>query len=278
MIFELPEVEILRRDLDRDLPGRRIKTAEATSMKTLGRYRNRKAFSDQLLDAKILAVSRRGLMLLLGLDTGSTLVLGLGSSGSLRRTANREAMDGATELVITFTQHGQLRLLDTDGTAEAFVVANDVLDQELESLVGSGTDPLDEPISWTDFGRALLSRPGKLKTLLTDDSFIVGIGDLYADEILFDAGLRFDRTSTTLSSQEIRRLHRAVVGKLHDAIRYRGTSLPDRPFFDPAGEEGGFSEHLEVWGRHGASSSRSRQPIQRVKFGGGWTYYCETQV
>lgn len=278
MMFELPEVEIVRRDLDRDLPGRRIKQADATSMKVLGRYRNRKAFIDQLLDAKIVSVGRRGLFLLIGLDTGSTLVVNLGASGTLRRTANRDAVENTTELVITFTQHGQLRLLDPEGTAEVFVVATDELDEAVEAFAGFGPDPLDEPISWTDFGRTLLARPGKLKAMLTDDSFIVGIGDLYADEILFDAGLRYDRVSDTLSSQEIRRLHRAVVGKLHDAIRYRGTSLPERPFVDPAGEEGGFAEHLEVWGRHGERSSRSQQPIQRVKFGGGWTYFCATQV
>ncbi len=277
-MFELPEVEIVRRELDRDLPSRRIKTVDAASMKVLGRYKNRKAFTSQLLDAKIVSVGRRGLYLLIGLDNGSTLVINLGASGVLRRNANRDAVESATEVTITFTQHGQLRLLDPDGTAEVFVVETDELDTAVAAFALYGPDPLDEPISWTTFGRTLLSRPGKLKSLLTDDTFIVGIGDLYADEILFDAGLRYDRASDTLSSQEIRRLHRAVVGKLHDAIRYRGTSLPDRPFVDPAGEEGGFAEHLEVWGRHGDRSSRSRLPIQRVKFGGAWTYFCETQV
>jgi formamidopyrimidine-DNA glycosylase len=84
--------------------------------------------------------------------------------------------------------------------------------------------------------------------------------------------------SDSLSSQEIRRLHRALVGKLHDAIKYRGTSLEDRPFLDPAGNPGEFAEHLEVYGKHGDLSGRSRLPIQRVKFGGQWTYFCETQV
>lgn len=277
-MFELPEVETVRRELDRDLVGKKVKTAEAMSMKVLGRYKNRKAFTGQLDDMKILGVERRGLYLAIVLDGDSTLVVDLGSSGSLRRNANKDAVEPDTEVIITFTQHGQLRLIDPEGTAQMFVVDTDAIADEIPALDDLGLDPVDEPVSWTEFGRALLQRKVKLKTLLTDDAFVVGIGNIYADEILFEAGLRFDRLSDSLSSQEIRRLHRALVGTLHDAIKYRGTSVPDRPFVDPFGVPGDFGDHLNVWGRHGELSSRSRLPIKRVKFGGAWTYYCETQV
>ncbi|MEM9466629.1 MAG: DNA-formamidopyrimidine glycosylase family protein [Actinomycetota bacterium] len=278
MVFELPEVETVRRELDRDLVGKKVKSVEAMSMKVLGRYKNRKAFTAQLDDMKITQVTRRGLYILIVLDGDSTLVVNLGGSGSLRRNANKDAQDPDTEVVITFTQHGQLRLIDGEGTAEMFVVDTDAVAEEIPALEDHGLDPVDEPVSWTAFGRALLQRNTKLKTLLMDDTFVVGIGNLYADEILYEAGLRFDRVSDSLSSQEIRRLHRALVGTLHDAIKYRGTSLPDRPFVDPFGVAGDFSEHLAVYGKHGDLSSRSRLPIQRVKFGGAWTYFCETQV
>lgn len=277
-MFELPEVETVRRDLDRDLVGKKVKDAEAMSMKVLGRYKNRKAFTAQLDGMKIVAVERRGLYLTIVLDGDSTLVVDLGSSGSLRRNANKDAVDPATEVVITFTQHGQLRLLDAEGTAQMFVVDTDALADELPDLDGLGLDPVDEPVSWTAFGRGLLQHQTKLKTLITDPSFVVGVGDIYADEILYHAGLRHDRPSDSLSSQEIRRLHRALVGTLHDAIKYRGTSVEERPFIDPFGNEGEYAEHLEVWGKHGQLSGRSRLPIQRVKFGGSWTYYCDTQV
>ncbi len=277
-MFELPEVETVRRDLDSELVGKKIKEAEASSMKVLGRYKNRKAFTTQLEGAKITGVGRKGLHLTIELDGESVLVVDLGSSGSLRRNANRDAVDPATEVVITFTQHGQLRLLDADGSAQMFVVDAESLADELPDVDSLGLDPVDEPVSWTAFGRELLQRDAKLKTLLTDPTFVVGIGDIYADEILFHAGLRHDRPSNVLSSQEIRRLHRALVGTLHDAIKYRGTSVEDRPFIDVFGNPGEYAEHLEVWGRHGELSSRSRSPIQRVKFGGSWTYYCETQV
>ncbi len=278
MVFELPEVETVRRELDRDLVGKKVKSVEAASMKVLGRYKNRKAFTAQLDDMKITGVNRRGLYLLIVLDGDSTLVVNLGESGSLRRNANKDAQEPDTEVVITFTQHGQLRLIDPDGTAQMFIVDTDAVADEIPELDDHGLDPVDEPVSWTAFGRSLLQRNAKLKTLLMDDSFVVGIGNLYADEILYEAGLRYDRMSDSLSSQEIRRLHRALVGILHDAIKYRGTSLPERPFVDPFGVAGDFADHLAVYGKHGDLSSRSRLPIQRVKFGGAWTYFCETQV
>lgn len=278
MEFELPEMETVRRELDRDLVGKKVKSVEAASMKVLGRYKNRKAFTAQLEDMKITGVGRRGLFLFIVLDGESTLVVHLGGSGSLRRNANKDAEEPDTEVVITFTQHGQLRLIDPDGTAQMFVVDTDAVADEIPELDEYGLDPVEEPVSWTAFGRSLLQRTVKLKTLLMDDSFVVGIGNLYADEILYEAGLRYDRMSDSLSSQEIRRLHRALVGILHDAIKYRGTSLPDRPFVDPFGVAGDFADHLAVYGKHGDLSSRSRLPIQRVKFGGAWTYFCETQV
>jgi formamidopyrimidine-DNA glycosylase len=277
-MYELPEVETIRRDLDRELVGKKIKSVTADSMKCLGRYKSRKSFTSQFDLAKITGVHRVGLYITIDLDNDSRLVVSLGSSGILRRNTNRDKVEDGTEIVITFTQHGQLRLIDAKGTAEMFIVDSDSLAAELPEIESYGIDPVDEPMSWTVFGRLLLGRSVKLKTLLMDPTFVVGIGPIYSDEILFHAGLRYDRLSDTLSSQEIRRLHRAVVGTMHDALKYRGTSVPERPFSDVHGNRGEFVDHLEVWGRAGELSSRSRTPIKRVKFGGEWTYFCETQV
>lgn len=277
-MFELPEVETVRRDLERDIVGKKFKRAEAMSMKVLRRYRTRNSFISRLVGNKIIAVQRLGLYITIALDNESTLVVDLGSSGSLRRTANKDAVDPDTEVVIAFTQHGQLRLLDARGTSEMFVVGNDSIDDELGNPSNLGLDPVCEPVTWTMFGRSLLQRQVRLKTLLTDPSFVVGIGDIYADEILFHAGLRHNRMSDSLTSQEIRRLHRALVGTLHDAIKHRGTSIAEREFIDPWGNPGEYGSYLMVWGRYGELSARSRLPIQRVKFRGTWTYFCQTQV
>lgn len=276
--FELPEVETIRRDLEREIIGRKVKMAEATSMKCLHRYHTRKAFTSQLEGAKIADVRRVGLYLVVELSTEALLVLSLGSSGSPRRNANKHPKVAGTEVVISFTQYGQLRFVDAEGTGQMFVVPGDDLAAALPEITEYGLDPVATPISWTEMGRLLLQRSIKLKTLLTDETFVVGIGDIYADEILFEAGVRFDRISNTLSTQEIRRLHRSLVGTMHDAMKYRGTSVPARPFVDPFGQPGSYASHLKVWGRHGDLSERSRAPIKRTKFRGTWTYYCDTQV
>ena len=278
LAFELPEVETIRRDLEREIVTRKIKTAEAASMKCLRRYHTRKAFTSQLEGAKITDVRRVGLYVVIELSTELLLVLSLGSSGSPRRNANKHPKVTGTEVVISFTQYGQLRFVDTEGTGQLFVVPVEEFLSAVPEVTDYGLDPVATPISWTEMGRLLLQRDTKLKTLITDDNFVVGVGNIYADEILFEAGLRFDRVSNTLSTQEIRRLHRSLVGTMHDAMKYRGTSVPDRPFLDPFGQPGGYAGHLKVWGRHGELSERSRTPIKRTKFRGTWTYYCDTQV
>ena len=136
-------------------------------------------------------------------------------------------------------------------------------------------DPLAKPMAWTDFGREVLSHDTKLKSLLTDDTVIVGLGDIYSDEILFEASLRYDRISSSLNTQELRRFFRAVVTVLNDAVKYRATTIETSAFVDPQGNDGSFQDHLQVYGKHGELSPRSRQPLARTKFSGRWTYYCE---
>ena len=275
---ELPEVEVLRRDLEREIAGRKIKAVEAQSMTVLGRYNNRKAFTGQLEGAKITTVSRKGLHLLITLDEGRVLVVSLGEGGLLRKSGGKDAGLDDPEVAIVFTQGGALQFGDPTGTGEMFLTPEDGLATALPELDKLGADPLDEPMAWTTFAELVLRRSTKMKTLLTDPSVLAGIGDVYADEILFHAGLRHDRVSNTLSSQEVRRLYRAVVETLHEAVKYRGTSLGDAPFADLTGKPGEYQDHLAVYGREGLRSPRSRGPLQRVKFEGRWTYFCETQV
>jgi formamidopyrimidine-DNA glycosylase len=275
---ELPEVEVLRRDLEREVVGKKIKGVEAKSMALLGRYNNRKAFTSQVEGTKIVAVTRRGLHLLLTLDEDRVLVVALGEGGLLRRVGGKDTGLDAPEVTITFTQHGGVQFGDESGTGEMFVCATDALPAALPALEKLGVDPVDEPMAWTTFAELVLRRNTKMKTLLTDPTVLAGIGDVYADEILFHAGVRYDRISNTLSSQEVRRLYRAVVETLHEAVKYRGTTLPTLPWSDLAGKPGEYQEHLAVYGRDGQLSPRSRAPIQKAKFEGRWTYFCETQV
>ncbi len=276
---DLPEIETYRRDLDRDVSGKKIKAVEVASMKCVPQYRNKKDFVSQLTDVKIQSVTRRGLSLLFALDNDLGMVVDLGPTGGLRRRANKEAAEKGTEVTFLFTQHGQLRYLDADQAGEILIVPAEDLPSARPEWDELGTDTVDEPISWTVFGRQLLAHNERLKLLLMDPTFLVGLGEIYSDEILFQAGVRYNRTPDTLSTQEIRRLYRAVVEVVHDAVKYRGTTLEDNGYADLFGEPGSYQEHLAVYGKSGEMSPRARGEIVRSKIGGIWTYYCEqTQV
>src|SRR5690606_15837521 len=193
----------------------------------------------------------------------------IGTSGRLLRTSPKDEATKDTQVVITFTQGGQLRMADPEGTAEAFVVTPDLLLEEVPALADLGLDPVASPVSWTAFAQALVNRRNeKLKPLLLDQTFVVGLGGLYADEILYDAGLRPDREVSTVSTMEIRRLYRSLVEILHEATKHHGTSTEEHPFTDLQGKEGSFQDELEVWGRDGEPCRRCRQTVVKQRSGG----------
>lgn len=272
-MLELPEIETIRRDLEREVAGKRVKTVEVLTPKILSGV-TKKAFAERIEGAKVDGVARRGLLVVLRLDTGDLLVANLADSGQLLRAQAKEPVDKATAVVITFTQSGQLRVRDANGTASLEVVAADDLATAHPELAELGLDPVDEPLSWTAFGQLLYARNVKLKTFLTDQTIIVGLGDLYGDEILFAAGLRHDRESQSLSTQEIRRLYRALVETLHDAIKYGGTTLDDDTYLSVHGKPGDYGEHLQVVGREKQACRRCRGVITKVRFHNHTTFLC----
>ena len=271
---ELPEVETIRRELDREVTGKRIKTVDVNGARSVRRHTNKKQFITRLEGAKITGVKRKGKYLLASLDTGDLLVIHLGMSGQLLRTANKDEVAKHTHVIITFTQHGQLRFIDPRTFGEMFVTTPDELNQQVPELATLGLDPVEEPINWADFGRLLLSRSMKLKAFLMDQSIVAGVGNIYSDEILFDAGLRYDRTTNELTTQEMRRLYRALVSILHDAIKFGGSTLADQQYVDLHGKAGEYQDHHQVYARDKQACHRCRAVISKAKFQSRTTYFC----
>ncbi len=276
--LELPEIETLKRDLERDAVGRKIKSVDVRSLKSLPAHRTKKSFSSLIEGAKVATVDREALAIVLGLNNEHTLVLELGTGGSLQRCPSKKAMEPKTAVVITFTQGGDLRVIDTDNSCAVTAVATEDLETIVPPINERGLDLLATPISWVDFSYFVRAKSDPLRVILTNPDNFVGIGDIYADEILFDAGLRYDRVASELTTMEVRRLHRSLVGVLHDAIKYRGTSLETRPFIDLNGAPGEFADHLAVYGKNGDLSPRNRKPIEKAQFKGKTVYFCRTQV
>jgi formamidopyrimidine-DNA glycosylase len=258
--MELPEVEVLRRDLERDVAGRKIRAVEVKSsrnaMRAIRRHRTRKEFAARLVGHKITRVERRGKYLLLTLDGGDVLVAHFGMSGRFLRGTGRVAPVQHTHVVITFQQGGDLRFIDPRTFGELFVASP------------------DQVFTWPTFQYLLAERASKLKPLLLDQRFISGLGNIYSDEVLFAAGLRYDRMSDTLSSQEVRRLYRAIQEVLQEAIKARGTTLDDEAYVDLYGKPGAYQLELKVYGRAGQPCRRCRTPIETVRISQRTSYFC----
>jgi len=274
---ELPEVEVMRRDLEKDVVGRKIAAAEVrpskNAMRVIRRHGRRKEFVDRLVGRKILKADRRGKYVLLFLDNGDVLVVHFGMSGQFVRGNKRVPLPPHTHVVITFQQGGDLRFVDPRTFGEMFVAAGDDLGK-VKELQHIAIDPLDHVFTWQSFGGQMAQRGSKLKQLLMDQKFISGLGNIYSDEVLFAAGLRHDRLSDTLSSQEVRRLYRSLQEVLQEAIRYRGTTLEDEAYLDLFGKPGEFQNELKVYGRQSLPCRRCRTPIQTVKVSGRSAYFC----
>ncbi len=275
---EIPELELLRRDLEREIGERKIKAVEVP-VASVVKHPSKKDLIAGLEGKKLAGVTRTGMLLLIAIEGDDLIVISMGEQSRMTRNQPREDLAPGTALVITFTQGGQLRLIDPGKEATVEFIAADTLDEVHPELLSRGFDPVDEPISWITFGERLLSRDEKLKTILMDPTVVVGIGPMYSDEILFHAGLRYDRLTSTLSAQEVRRLYRSLVETVHEALKYGGTTLGDDGWVGLAGTPGDYAQYLTVYKRDGEMSPRARGPIVKARFGRGYTYFCEqTQV
>jgi len=273
----LVEIEVVRRDLEKEIVGRRIKDVEITAarnaMKVIPRHGRRKEFQALLEQAKFEKVDRRGTKILLELDNGNTMAVDLGPTGQLLKTSATEPVETHTHVVIGFTIGGQLRLLDPKATAEIYVAPPDEIAQ-LPEMKSDAIDPLEQQVTWHHFSGLLEERETSMKDLLMDDNFIVGLGHLYSDEILWTSALRYDRPSNKLTSQDVRRLYRALIETLQDALKARGTTWGSANFRDLHGDPGQYQLELKVFEREGEACRRCRTPIEKEPYREGFTYLC----
>jgi formamidopyrimidine-DNA glycosylase len=245
-------------------------------MRSIRRHPNKKHFIGKIEGRKIASVQRKGKYLLMRLERGDILVVHLGMSGQLLRTKGgvKDPPPKHTHVVFTFTQGGVLRFVDPRTFGELFVTTPDELEEQVPELAHLGFDPVDDVISWNRFGDMLTSRKAKLKSLLMDQKFVAGLGNIYSDEILWAAGLRYDRSSEKLTSQEVRRLYRSMIETLQDAIKHRGSSLADEQYVDLFGGSGDYQSQHKVYDREGQSCRRCRSTITRVKVNGRSSFLC----
>jgi formamidopyrimidine-DNA glycosylase len=294
---ELAEVETVRQELAKEVVGKKIKAVSVTNGRVVRRHPSAKEFRSEVEGRSIRSVGRLGKYLVLGLDNGTSLVIHLGMSGQLRRAKSaKEAKAKHTHVVIQFTQGGEMRYVDPRTFGEMFVSTpppegtkvavsasaqvamggeGAVIRATVPELAGLGFDPVEDVMSWERFAIVLRSHSMPIKSFLTDQVIVAGIGNIYADETLFAAGLRYDRPTDSLSTTEVRRLWRAMVETLAEAIKHGGSTLSDEQFVDLFGKPGNYQTFHEVYDREGLPCRRCRRPIIRVKHQSRSTFFCE---
>jgi formamidopyrimidine-DNA glycosylase len=270
---ELPEVEVVRRGLERSVVGRRIDTVSVSHPRAIRRHvAGADDFAALLLGRRIEAVRRRGKYLWLPLDSGDAVLGHLGMSGQLLVEPADAPEEKHLRVRLTFDDGGpELRFVDqrTFGGLAVVIGGADVP----EPIAHIGLDPLDPEFDVGSFAARLRRRRTGVKRALLDQSLISGIGNIYADEALWRAKLHYARPTETLRRAEIERLLTAIREVLTDALGQGGTSF-DSLYVNVNGESGFFDRSLAVYGREGEPCLRCGTSIRRDPFMNRSSYTC----
>lgn len=249
---ELPEVETIVRALRPHLEGRVLQSTEIYDPVLLP------GISSLSLPARVKRLARRGKYILIELEEG-TLVVHLRMSGRLV-WCRKGMAEGRVRLALRFS-HGSLQLVDRRRLATVEYV------KRFEKPLGP--EPFGD-LSWLSFALAKSRMP--IKAWLLDQQKIAGIGNIYAAEILFRAGIDPRRPARSLTKRDVQRLAKAIPEVLEEATAGQGTTLSDAEYRVPTGELGAFQVELAVYGRKVCQACGT--PIRRVKIAGRSTYFC----
>ncbi|MGB9698527.1 MAG: bifunctional DNA-formamidopyrimidine glycosylase/DNA-(apurinic or apyrimidinic site) lyase [Thermodesulfobacteriota bacterium] len=265
---ELPEVETIVRNLREKLIGLQIGEVKIFLKKCIqGSGVN---FEKNLIGRRISAIERRGKYIIIHLDHDLALIIHLRMTGSLLFLTSAAPIDKHTHLIFTFlSPPWQLRFVDQRQFGR-LCLAKKGEKGALNFLEKLGPEPLQ--ISSRQFRKMIKGKRRIIKSLLLDQTFIAGVGNIYADEVLYRTGLHPRQKTEYLSPQRVEGLLKNLQALLRQAIRERGTSV--RNYVDAQGVPGGFQKYLLVYGREGEKCSKCGAIILREKIAGRSTYYC----
>ncbi len=264
---ELPEVEVTRRSFASAIAGACITDVQLGKPLRwpLG------CAPQDLVGRRVRQVRRRGKYLLLDLDRGM-LMLHLGMSGSLRFAPQLPAL-GPHDHFDMHTSQGILRLHDPRRFGAVLAVDDEDDPRAQKLLSGLGMEPLDaQSFRVEDFVRGLQRHRSPIKSVLLAGKLVVGVGNIYACEVLFTCGIHPSTPACALSSAQALRLHAAIVDTLAQAVQRGGTTLRD--FSDAAGQSGHFQTETRVYGRQGQRCGVCATPIQVLRQAQRSTYFC----
>lgn len=267
---ELPEIETIRRGLQRHLRGRTIQRAEVRDTRL--RWPVARARLERgLAEREIVDIGRRAKYLLLQLNGDATLLIHLGMSGRLLLMENGQAFDKHDHVVLHLGGGGQLRFRDPRRFGMVDLVEHEAI-ATYPQLVHLGIEPLDEGVTAVSLYPQVAKSKKPIKNLLMDNGFVVGVGNIYANEALHRARIHPLTLANRLDAKGWGILFAAVRHVLRDAIDKGGTTLND--FVDSSGTPGYFQLSLAVYGRAGEPCLRCGTTIAREVLVGRSSFFC----
>jgi formamidopyrimidine-DNA glycosylase len=271
---ELPEVEVVRRGLNRLVAGRTVRAVEVFHPRAVRRHLpGATDFAYSLVGARLGAALRRGKYLWVPYGSDAALVAHLGMSGQLLVRPAGAPDEEHLRVRFRFDDAGsELRFVD-QRTFGGLSVSRTLLGDVPAEIVHIALDPLDPVFDDDTFRRSLRRRRTGVKRALLDQSLISGVGNIYADEGLWLARLHYARPTETLNRPEVVRLLAALRSVLAGAMAEGGTSF-DSLYVDIDGFSGYFGRSLQVYGRAGQPCHRCGTPIRRDPFMNRSSYTC----
>lgn len=270
---ELPEVETVRRGLEEITLGKTFTGAEILRSKTLAAPEDSDYFLGAIKGLSITAWQRYGKYLLGELSDGSHLGVHLRMTGKFLWTSPDEPLQKHTRLRFFLEGDRELRFVDVRTFGQIWwVPAQTEVKTVITGLTRLGVEPLSADFTVKYLKEKCKNRKRSMKTFLLDQAIIAGIGNIYADESLFKAGILPTRSANSLKPKEIKKLHTAIIDVLELSISQGGTTFSD--FVSTTGTNGNYGGMALTYGRTGEPCRVCGTPIERIKLGGRSTHYC----
>ncbi len=262
-------METICRGLRALIPGRRISQVEVFEPRL--RHPVNSRFSSQLPGKTILGVDRRGKYILIPLEGEMIWMVHLGMSGKLIYVEAGQPREKHDHIVIHLENGHELRYHDPRRFGLSLLVPRSEL-EELPQIKVLGLDPFQQRFNGAYLHSVARSSRRKIRDLLIDQGVVAGIGNIYANEILFRAGVRPTARACKLGSTKAGKIARLIPKVLREAIRWCGTSFSD--YRDAEDRYGEFQNHLRVYDREGKKCRVCGSTIKRVPIGNRSAFYC----
>lgn len=268
---ELPEVETIRRQIQREVVGARIARVD---VRFAGRLNvPAKTFAKTLEGLTLESADRRAKLLVLHFSSGWSVVIHLKMTGSLLLVPNDAEVPPHVHVIFELADKRKLFFEDVRKFGYLKLLRTDELERKVFSKEGYGPEPLGKEFTRQAFADCLEGPgPRTLKQKLTAQTCIAGIGNIYADEACWRAKVKPTRKISALKKDEIDRLYDGVISSLKESIDRHGTSADN--YVDLHGEKGDNVRFLNVYGREGQKCARCGATIAKIRLGGRGTHYC----